>query len=239
MSSLCTRSTALLLLPLLAVPALGAEPTNVAGPRLVRRVAPEYPRKALAEKQQDVVCNVRVFIDTAGAPRRLELLSCPDPFRDPTIEAVRQWRWEPLVLDGVPTEAQFVLNVRYTQRPDVARADLPRMRVTRRAIEGPSSFDADVLTVDPELVRFKRDRAPFDRSADEYCHVQVRFGTRGKVQEVVPIECAQDTVAANVIASTQTWRIKPHEVDGVRREVAFSLIFEAGNSAADRVREGR
>jgi periplasmic protein TonB len=86
---------------------LGVEPGN-----LVRRVEPRYPELArLARREGDVV--LRIVVGTDGAVRSLEVLSGDILFVRAAMEAVRQWRYRPTLLNGEPVEIEGQVTVQF------------------------------------------------------------------------------------------------------------------------------
>jgi protein TonB len=80
----------------------------IVAPRLLRRVAPEYPLLAQQVRVMGtVVAEARV--DTEGRVRSVVIVSGHPLFAEAVIAAVAQWRYQPLLLNGVPTE--FILSV--------------------------------------------------------------------------------------------------------------------------------
>jgi TonB family protein len=71
---------------------------------LIHRVEPIYPPEA---ERQGIEGNVRlrVTVGPDGVVRFVQLLSGPPTLAQAAIEAVRQWRFSPTLLDGKPIEA--------------------------------------------------------------------------------------------------------------------------------------
>jgi protein TonB len=88
------------------------EPVRVGGqvttPELVRRVDPEYPAVAVAAQLEGMVI-LEAVVDTDGRVREVRVLRSRGLLDKPAIAAVSQWRYAPLMLNGVPTP--FVLTV--------------------------------------------------------------------------------------------------------------------------------
>jgi protein TonB len=79
-----------------------------------RYVAPEYPQAALAKSLGGVV-TVSFTVDVKGEPRDVSVESA-DPagvFDRAAIAAVKRWRYEPVMVDGVPTEVPVRMAIRF------------------------------------------------------------------------------------------------------------------------------
>jgi protein TonB len=81
---------------------------NVKAPKLVRNVPPEYPMLAQQARVQGfVVLEARVGPD--GAVQSVRVLRSIPLLDEAAIAAVRQWRYQPLLLNGQPMP--FILSV--------------------------------------------------------------------------------------------------------------------------------
>jgi periplasmic protein TonB len=100
-------------LPPVAPPALKpAEPIRIGGkiaaPGLVKRVEPVYPDVALMAKIGGMVI-LEAVVDTDGSVESVRVLRSVKFLDGAAIDAVKQWKYSPLILNGVPTP--FVLTV--------------------------------------------------------------------------------------------------------------------------------
>ena len=79
-----------------------------------RYVAPEYPEDALAKSIGGVV-TITFTVDVKGEPQdiRVEAQEPAGVFDRAAIAAVRRWRYEPLIVDGVPTEVPARMAIRF------------------------------------------------------------------------------------------------------------------------------
>ncbi len=77
-------------------------------PRLVRRVEPVYPAIAAAARATATVL-LEAEVDARGEVTRVSVVHGHPLFDAAAIEAVERWRYQPLLLNGVPTA--FVLTV--------------------------------------------------------------------------------------------------------------------------------
>ncbi|OFW03946.1 MAG: hypothetical protein A3H96_16005 [Acidobacteria bacterium RIFCSPLOWO2_02_FULL_67_36] len=95
-----------------AAPPQGAKVTP---PKLVKQVPPQYPARALASHIEGVV-TVRASIDPAGSVVGVEVVksmpSDPDMVQA-ALRAVRQWKFSPALVDGVPTSVVLTVNVAF------------------------------------------------------------------------------------------------------------------------------
>lgn len=99
-------------LPAELPPPPAAKPVRVGGkivaPKLVHRVDPVYPQLAAVSRVQATVI-LEALVDTRGRVKEVKVLRGSPLFDDPAIAAVKQWRYQPLLLNGVATD--FILTV--------------------------------------------------------------------------------------------------------------------------------
>jgi len=84
-------------------------------PELVLRVEPVYSRFARDARLQGTV-QISAAIGNDGLPRSLARVSGNAALADMAIEAVRQWRYHPALLNGQPTEAHTVITFNFRLR---------------------------------------------------------------------------------------------------------------------------
>jgi protein TonB len=94
-------------------PSPAAAVGDAPGPKLIRHVAPVYPPLAKQAGIQGAVA-FKAIIATDGTVKSLELVH-GHPLLVPAAQAaVKQWRYEPAVLNGVPVEVVTQIEVNFT-----------------------------------------------------------------------------------------------------------------------------
>ena len=86
---------------------------NVQSAKLVSKVNPLYPALAKQARIQGTV-RFNVTINKDGTVNNLELLSGHPLLVPPSVEAVKQWVYQPTLLNGQPVEVITVVDVNYT-----------------------------------------------------------------------------------------------------------------------------
>ena len=94
-------------------PAALKGPVRIGGqvrmPTLIRRVEPTYPPSAVSARLQGVVI-LEAIVNEEGTVKEVKVLRSVNPLLDrEALTAVRQWRYQPVVLNGTPVP--FVLTV--------------------------------------------------------------------------------------------------------------------------------
>jgi protein TonB len=74
----------------------------------------KYPLVAREQGEQGTVM-LSAVIDKSGNIADLEVISGPRDLRQACIDAVRAWKYQPYLLNGLPIEVRTVVNVVFTQ----------------------------------------------------------------------------------------------------------------------------
>jgi protein TonB len=85
---------------------------EVKPPKLVRRVEPDYPAIAKEARIQGIVI-LEATTDVYGRVTGIRVLRSVALLDEAAIEAVRQWVYEPLVINGRPRPVTFTVTVRF------------------------------------------------------------------------------------------------------------------------------
>ena len=85
---------------------------NVAQPRKTWSVQPEYPRMARLRRIQGIVI-LEVTVDREGNVSNVAVLRSVDGLDAAAVEAVRQWRYEPTIINGRPVSVVLTDSVRF------------------------------------------------------------------------------------------------------------------------------
>ena len=90
---------------------------QIAEANLVHKVQPTYPAAAKAAHLQGTV-EMGATISKEGVPVEIRVVSSPgDDLTESALEAVRQWRYRPTLLNGQPVNVQTTVIVNYTLAP--------------------------------------------------------------------------------------------------------------------------
>lgn len=87
---------------------------NAEQANLIKKVQPTYPAEAKAARVQGTV-ELEMVISKEGEPLDLRVIRSPsDDLTQSALEAVRQWRYKPTLLNGNPVEIITDVIVNYT-----------------------------------------------------------------------------------------------------------------------------
>lgn len=87
--------------------------SGVAQGMLIYQLKPQYPRLAMQARIQGTVV-LQAVIDKDGKVRDLHLISGHPMLAPAAIEAVKQWRYRPYLLNNEPVEVDTQINVNFT-----------------------------------------------------------------------------------------------------------------------------
>jgi len=87
-------------------------PPQVQRGRVVHRVKPKYPKEARRAKLEGTV-RLRATIAKDGTVRDLSVLSGDPILADAALEAVKQWRYEPFLVNGAAAEVATEITVNF------------------------------------------------------------------------------------------------------------------------------
>jgi len=80
---------------------------------VLTKVDPRYPEQARQAGVGGTVV-LLIMVSKDGVPTHLELVSGPPVLGDAAIDAVRQWRYRPYLLNGEPVEVQSTVSLMFT-----------------------------------------------------------------------------------------------------------------------------
>ena len=86
---------------------------NVQKAKIVHMVMPKYPDEAKAQGIQGTEV-LHTVIDFDGSILDLQWVSGPPELKDAAVDAVKQWRYEPTLLNGEPVQVDTTISVVFT-----------------------------------------------------------------------------------------------------------------------------
>ena len=81
-------------------------------PKLIKQVKPDYPQEAYAARMQAVVI-VEAMTDIYGRVSRARVISGHPAFFEAALAAVRQWLYEPYIVNGIPRPIYFTVSITF------------------------------------------------------------------------------------------------------------------------------
>jgi protein TonB len=84
--------------------------SGVAAGLLIQKVVPQYPPLGKAMRLEGTVV-LQAIISKSGTIENLRVVGGPTMLQQAALEAVKQWRYRPYMLDGEPVEVETTINV--------------------------------------------------------------------------------------------------------------------------------
>lgn len=88
---------------------------QIAPPRMIRKVDPVFPELAVQSRISSIVI-LEAEVDVQGRVKNVKVLRGHPLFDDAAMQAVKQWRYQPLLLNGEPTGFILTVTVNFNLR---------------------------------------------------------------------------------------------------------------------------
>jgi TonB family protein len=189
-------------------------------------VAPVYPLLARQARIQGIV-TLKAVISKSGDVESLQLVSGHPILAPSAIEAVKQWKYKPFLVDGEPVEVETTVQVNFTlagappQQPDAppnssstppqqpdASAPPQRVRVSSGVMAG--------LLISKVNPTYPDDAKQARIQGVVLLHVQI--DKEGNVEKIELIS-GHPLLAPAAIEAVQQWKYKPYLLNGNPIEV--------------------
>ncbi len=208
-------------------PVSGEDPIRAVGPvnppKLLKMVEPVYPEIAKQSKVEGlVICEATT--DAAGRVVDVRILRSIPLLDQAAIDAVKQWVYAPMKINGKPVGVVFTVTARFSldenkKKGRVAAISVEDKEFAKGAvkIEGelkPPRMTKEVLPVYPEKAR--------QAQVEGMVILSVRTDTAGKVKAVRILRSVPELDQAAVDAVKQ-WEYEPMKVKGKAVEAVFTV----------------
>lgn len=87
-------------------------PEDMAAGMLIYKIDPEYPRLAKAARISGIV-TLKATISKTGEILNLHVECGPAILQEPSLKAIREWKYRPYLLRGEPVEVQTTIKVTF------------------------------------------------------------------------------------------------------------------------------
>ena len=88
---------------------------NVMEANIMKKVPPTYP-EAMKAQGLEAKVSLAVLVDAQGVPKSISVEDAggPSDFADAAIQAVKEWRYKPTLLNGQPVEVLTTITINFT-----------------------------------------------------------------------------------------------------------------------------
>ena len=185
---------------------------DIKPPKIIKQVNPVYPEEARNKGIQGVVI-LEAKIDEYGRVMDAMILRSIPELDQAAIDAVRQWVYEPLLIDGKPTKVLFTVTVRFQLgEKDIEKFAAGAVKVRDQI--NPPKLVKSVNPVYPEIAR--------QAKIEGVAILQARTDTQGRVKDAMILRSVPLLDQA-AIAAVRQWVYEPLVIDGQAREAVFTV----------------
>jgi TonB family protein len=195
-----------------AVRAIG----DVKPPRLVRHVDPIYPAEARKAGVEGIVI-LEAKTDERGRVADTKVLRSIPVLDRAAVDAVKQWEYEPMIIDGKPHKVVFTVTVRFQLEAGKKPTALEKFAVGAVRAEGeikPPKLVKEVQPVYPEIAR--------QAGVQGVVILSVKTDKEGKVNDVIVLRSIPLLDQAAIDAVRQ-WVYEPLVIEGKARPAVFTV----------------
>jgi TonB family protein len=194
-------------------------------PKLIKKVDPVYPEEARKKGIQGVVI-LEAKIDESGRVMDTMILRSIPELDQAAADAVRQWVYEPMLIDGKPTKALFTVTANFRLgEKDIEEFAAGAVKVKDQI--SPPKLVKIVNPVYPEIAR--------QAKIEGVVIVQARTDTQGRVKGAMVLRSVPLLDQAAIDAVKQ-WIYEPLVIEGQAREAVFTVTVRFDLSAEKEVR---
>jgi TonB family protein len=195
-------------------------------------VLPEYPTQGIANGiQNNEILNV--VVDEQGAVAQAEVRSGHPWFTQPSLAAVRQWKYQPFLVNGSPALVHTTVLIAFRFSPPDNALPEPEMPVSALVIAPRpadtaewSKFRVDSKELDGRLTtRVDPNYPQMARIAHIQGDVSIRvlINTDGRVAKLKAVS-GHPILIQSAMDAVKQWVYKPFEVDGKPVEIQGTVL---------------
>ncbi len=191
-------------------------------PRLLKKTTPQYPQDALdAHISGNVIINATT--DTQGRVVDTHVVSGPEPLRRVATDAIKQWVYEPYILDGVAKPVRFTVVIRF---------NLDKKKKTSLGGESDKGKNAPIPMVPaaqrPRLLKKVNPQYPAEAlkaGITGTVVIEATTDTRGHVIDAKVID-GPDIFKKAALTALKQWVYEPYIINGEKKGVKFTVVIK-------------
>ncbi len=194
----------------------GRDAVRVSGavkPKLLKKVNPAYPREAREKGLQGVVV-VEAVAGKDGKVKDVRPVSSPDTLlTQAALEAVKQWEYDPHVVDGACKEVLFTVTVAFKLNDG-----------KKKGADGALARLEDAQK--PKLVRKVNPVYPEEAAKNKVqgtVVLEAVIDESGKVKALRMLKSPDPLLTEAALAAVKSWEYEPFIQDGKAKKVAFTV----------------
>lgn len=189
--------------------------TGARKPRSIRKVKPVYPKEALEKRAEGLVI-LEAVIDKNGRVRDTRMIATPDPLLTIAAEeAVKQWVYEPYLVDGIAKEVLFTVTVTFALDPEQEAKKNAADPLTRLEDSQKPKIVKKVNPVYPEEA--------LKSKIEGVVMMEAMIDERGKVRRLRVISSPSLLLNHAALDAVKQWEYEPYIVDGKAKPIVFTV----------------
>jgi TonB family protein len=184
-------------------------------PKLMKQVNPVYPDEALKGKIEGQVI-LEVVIEKSGRVRDTRIIATSDPLLAAAAEeAVKQWIYEPYVINGSAKEVFFSVTVSFALAPE-----------SSEKIEAGNALTRLADSQKPKIIKMVRPLYPDEALENEIqgaVKLEAMIDEQGKVKQLRILSSPNILLNDAALNAVKQWVYEPYLVDGKAKSVMFNV----------------
>jgi TonB family protein len=180
-------------------------------PRLLKTVQPQYPKDALKAHIQGKVV-IEATTDTQGQVVDAVVIEGPQELRAAALDAVKQWQYEPILIDGKPRPLRFTVVVKF----NLDRKEEEQEPINLSSAQKPKLIKKVEPQFPPEALK---------AHAEGIVVMEAIIDPKGAVKDVKVVE-GHDLLNAAAVEALKQWQYEPYLVDGAAKTVKFTVVMK-------------
>lgn len=183
-------------------------------PVAISQVQPKYPDAAMSENIEGTVY-LKVFVDREGAVRDVSVIKSDSKvFEQPSIDAIRQWRFTPALLQDKPVDAWIAVPFRFKLKDRESASATP-----------PEAVYFDSAPVAISQVQPKYPDAALKGNVEGMVHLNVCVDKEGRVRDATVRASDNPLFEQPSIDAVKQWRFTPAKLRNEPVEVWVDIPF--------------
>jgi len=200
-----------------AGPGLAGQETkdkDINNPKLIKKVEPVYPEEARKAGTEGLVV-LEATIDTEGNVSKVEVLKGEhESLNNAAVEAVKHWKYDPVILKGKPIPVKFTVTVKFSLKD---KEEGTRKPAERSDHQGPKLVKK-VNPTYPEEVK--------KEGIEGTVILEATIDTEGNVAEVKVLKGGIESLNKAAVEAIRQWKYEPAIIGGKAMPVNITVTIK-------------
>lgn len=184
-------------------------------PKLIKNPQPIYPQSAIDNHIQGKVV-IEAVTDTYGRVMSAKILDGPPELRQASLDAIKQWVYEPYIVDGVVKPVSFTVIMKFNLDKDKKKKG--------------SSLKPVILSSDQKPKCIKRVNPKYPKEAlkagiDGMVALEITIDKKGWVTAAKIID-GHELLSVAALAAVNQWKFEPYYMDGEPHFATFTVTIK-------------